>query len=85
VNVTFTTHDPPTATGAARHVLDETAKSVPAIVRPLMLSGPLPELDTVTACEADVVFTVRAANARPAAADGAVLTAGAVAAATVTV
>src|SRR6267142_6434454 len=79
-NATFTVHVPPAATGAARQVLAVIVKSVPAIERLLIVSGALPVFWTVTVCEADTVFTFWLANVSPVAAEGAVVTAGAVAA-----
>src|SRR5436305_8692212 len=57
----------------------------PPIDRPVTVSGALPVFLTVTACEGDTVFVVTLPNDRPVAAAGVVVTAGDVAAATVTV
>ena len=89
VNVTFTWQLAPTAIGAPRQlvcpaVAAATAK-LPVAVRLLTVSRPLPVFATVTVFAGDVVPTLTPPNARPAAADGVVVTAGAVAAATVTV
>jgi len=65
LNVTLIEHDPPAANVVPQVLVEEKEPAfVPAIAIPLMASGPVPGLDNVMVCAADVDPTIVLANVR---------------------
>ena len=62
--VTLTVHDPPGATTAAQPLAANSDAFAPVTVRPDTVSGPVPGLDTVTVCAAEVLPTAWSPKAR---------------------